>query len=214
MNSLISTALANPRLKTVKRVIPRAIKRFLLLHVFGVDQTPATSPSRRWLECELLPTLPKIGFRRALFVGTAPYTWHYERIARRAGGEWITCDISPGAAVWGARRHVVTDICEIDSHFAAGYFDAVIVNGVLAFGINTEAQLKAAVSAIWRTLRPDGLLILGWDSDAIVDPLNSQIIRDLFCAAANLPFASRRVFEAEAFVYDFQVRSGRDRPPC
>jgi SAM-dependent methyltransferase len=185
---LVSAALADSRLAWIKAVIPRRVKRFMLLHVFGADMRPG------------------IHFRRILFVGTAPYTWHYERIVRRAGGEWITCDVNPSAAVWGARRHAVARVQDIDTRFAPAYFDAVILSGVLAFGVAPGAEFDAAIAAIWRVLRPEGLLLLGWNSDAAADPLLAGGMRRLFRAAADLPLPSRRSFDEEAFVYDFQLR--------
>ena len=83
----------------VKKLLPRRFKRFLLIHFFKVSTTIAT-PARYWLETEVLPKLPGLGFRRILFVGTAPYTSTYEAIVTRRGGEWITCDFNPSAAVW------------------------------------------------------------------------------------------------------------------
>jgi len=204
---LVSAALADPRLAWIKAAIPRRIKRFMLLHVFGADMQPGIHPSRKWLENDVLGALPALGFKRIMFVGTAPYTWHYERIVRRAGGEWITCDVNPSAAVWGARRHAVARVQDIDTRFAPGYFDAVILSGVLAFGIAPGIDFDAAISAIWRVLRPEGLLLLGWNADAAADPLLSADMRRLFRAAVNLPLPSRRSFDEEAFVYDFQLRA-------
>jgi SAM-dependent methyltransferase len=206
-NPFVSTVLADSQLKRIKACIPRRIKRFMLLYVFGVDMRPGIHPSRKWLENDVLAVLPGLGFRRILFVGTAPYTWHYERIACRAGGEWITCDVNPSAAVWGARRHAVARVQEIDARFAPGYFDAVILSGVLAFGIDPGADFDAAISAISRVLRPEGLLLLGWNSDLAADPLLSGGMCRLFRAAVNLPLPSRRSFDEEAFVYDFQLRA-------
>jgi len=168
---------------------------------------PGIQPSRKWLENDVLANLPGLGFRRIMFVGTAPYTWHYERIVCRAGGEWITCDVNPSAAVWGARRHAVARVQDIDTRFAPGYFDAVILNGLLAFGIAPGAEFDAAISAIWRMLRPEGLLLLGWNSDAALDPLLSDAMRRSFRASVSLPLPSRRSFDEEAFVYDFQLRA-------
>jgi hypothetical protein len=56
-------------------------------------------------------------------------------------------------------------------------------------------------------LRPEGLLLLGWNSDAALDPLLSDAMRRLFRAAVSLPLPSRRSFDEEAFVYDFQLRA-------
>src|SRR5437867_648248 len=90
----------------LKRLVPRRIKRLLLVRIFGVGRGYQAPPSRLWLEKEILPNLPTFGFTKILFVGTAPYTWHYERIVRRSGGEWVTAEANPSANVWGARRHI------------------------------------------------------------------------------------------------------------
>jgi SAM-dependent methyltransferase len=213
-SSLVSAALADPRLAWIKAWMPRRLKRFMLLHVFGVDMRPGAHPSRKWLEQDVLPILPKLGFKRIMFVGTAPYTWHYEAIVHKAGGEWITCDVNPSAAVWGARKHVIGRVEEIDRWFPPESFDAVILNGVLGFGVTTESELKAAARVIYRILRPKGLLLLGWNSDVIGDPLLSEIMRRLFRTAADFALPTRRSFDREAFVYDFQVRAERQPYPC
>lgn len=199
--------VADRRPAGLKRLIPRSIKRFLVLRLFRADMRPGSHPSRKWLEHDVLPVLPKLGFKRIMFVGTAPYTWHYEAIVRQAEGEWTTCDINPSAAIWGARQHIVAGVGELDRWFAAGHFDAVIINGVLGFGINTDTELKAALRSVCRILRPQGLLLLGWNSDATGDPLLTECMRRLFRPLSAVPLPARRTFEPEAFVYDFQVRS-------
>lgn len=207
-NKVVANILADQRLARLKGLIPRSIKRFLVLHLFGADMGPGAHPSRKWLEQDVLPILPKLGFKRILFAGTAPYTWHYEAIVRRAEGEWITCDINQSAAIWGARRHVVAGVEELDRWFSAGYFDAVIINGILGFGINTDAELQAALCVVYRMLRPEGLLLLGWNSDATSDPLLAGCMRRLFGPLSAPPLPTRRAFELEAFVYDFQTCLG------
>jgi SAM-dependent methyltransferase len=204
---LVATA-ASPLAK-IKDWIPRSIKRFMLLRILSADLEPGARASRQWFEREVLPILPRLGFKRIMFVGTAPYTHHYERIARRAGGEWMTCDVNPSAAVWGARWHAVARIQEIDKRFPPETFDAVILCGVLGFGIDTEPDLDAATIAIWQVLRPAGLLLLGWNSDAAADPLRADVMRSFYRPATALPLPSRRSFDQEAFVYDFQIRVER-----
>jgi SAM-dependent methyltransferase len=205
-NRIVTAAIANRRLGQVKALIPRWFKRFLLLHIVGVDMQSSEHPSRKWLEHDVLPALPKLGFGRTLFIGTASYTYHYEQIVRRAGGDWITCDVAPGAAVWGAREHVVARVEEIDRWFPSHSFDAVLLNGVLGYGINTEGEQNAAMSAIACVLRPGGLLLVGWDSDFIADPLLSADAFRQFRPGSELPFPPRRKFDPEEFVYDFQIR--------
>jgi len=202
---------ANRHLGWLKPLLPRRAKRLLLLTLFGIGREGIRLPSRQMLEQEVLPRLGSLGFRRALFVGVGPYTSHYEAIARRGGAAWATCDINPSAAVWGAKEHVTAPIEEIDRRFSAGSFDAVIVNGVLGFGLDAPAQVEQAFTAIAHVLRRGGLLLLGWNSDATPDPLAAERIRADFRPAAELPFPARREFASENFVFDFQIYAPRAR---
>ena len=59
------------------------------------------------LEREILPWVAA-HFSRILFVGTASYTYHYEKLFRR--GQYTTIDLHPSTAVWGARDHIVGDL--------------------------------------------------------------------------------------------------------
>jgi hypothetical protein len=202
---------ANRHLGWLKPLLPRRAKRFLLLTLFGIGREGIRLPSRQMLEQDILPRLGALGFRRALFVGVAPYTSHYEAIARRGGATWATCDVNPSAAVWGAKEHVTAPIEEIDRRFPPAAFDAVIVNGVLGFGLDTPAQVERAFTAVTNVLREGGLLLLGWNSDAAPDPLGAERMRTDFRAAAELPFPPRREFASENFVFDFQIYAPRAR---
>ena len=194
-------------MRKIKQLLPRRLKRYVLVNFLGVN-TRLVTPAREWLECVVLPSLPGLGYRRILFVGTAPYTWSYEAIVRNHGGRWITCDVNPAAGVWGAKEHIVGDIAEVGRRFPTASFDAVILNGVFGFGTDDPAGRRAAIAGAERLLRPDGLLLLGWDADVIADPLwEMKGSFNGFHAAEQLHLPSRSTFADEQFVYDFLYRT-------
>jgi SAM-dependent methyltransferase len=194
----------NHRLPWLKVLLPRRFKGYVLVNFFGSGKEFDPPPSRKWLEQEVLPKMVSLGFRCILFVGAAPYTWHYERIVMRFGGAWVTCDANPSASVWGAHEHVVAPIQQIDGRFSRDTFDAVILNGVFGFGVDSEFEMNRSIVAVTKILRPGGLLLLGWNTGLTPDPLNLDQMRLEF-APASL-FTARRRFANETHVYDFQIR--------
>src|SRR4051812_49947788 len=114
----------------------RKVQRSLLF-AYGVNRPYAHFPdlaSRQCLGTEILPWMRE-RCRSVLFVGTASYTWQYERLF--AADRYTTLDIAPGAAVWGARRHIVAPLQELTRHRPAANFDGGVLNAVLAFGFDT-----------------------------------------------------------------------------
>ena len=52
-------------------------------------------------------------FRKTLYAGTAPYTYHYEKLFHEVPSSYATIDINPSVAVWGAKEHFVGPIQDI-----------------------------------------------------------------------------------------------------
>jgi SAM-dependent methyltransferase len=197
---------ANRRLPFIKHVLSDRIRRWTLLKLFGVQQGYMPTPSREWLEKDVLPLLPSLNYSRCLFVGAAPYTWHYEKIVTTAGGEWYTLDIRPSARVWGARNHVISPIQEAHLHFNEHVFDAVILNGVFGFGINSKDEKNCTIQAINKILRSDGLLLIGWNTELMESPLLLPSLQESFAVATTLPFPAHVEFTGETHVYEFQIK--------
>lgn len=158
-------------------------------------------PDRRLLIETYVPAVAQAG-GRILWVGCRAYTRDdYPALARHGAEVWTT-DIDPKAARWGQRgRHRTGDICTIDQVFADRTFDAVVCNGVLGFGADSPDMQDQALAAMARILRPGGLLLLGWNTDKIDDPLTVPSA----AAYAPTPFAgqpSRVRFNAVTHVYD------------
>jgi hypothetical protein len=201
LKAILTTA--NQQLPWLKEFVPNTVRRQLLLRILGVLNDFTPPPSRLWLERHVLPALPPAGFRRILFVGTAPYTWHYERIVAKAGGEWVTADIRQANRVWGsAKEHLTARIQDISHYFPRGRFDCVIVNGVFGFGVNTESDIAKSLDETRRVLRSGGVLLIGWNTDLIADPMK---LAGKYGRSDTRLFPERRVFEHETHVYDFLV---------
>jgi len=128
---------------------------------FGIDIRKKRQ-DRKVLEQVIFPELlrsPK--YQRILFVGCAWYTLHYPSLF--SDREFITMEISPEEARYGAKTHIV-DSCEnIGNHFSAGSLDVVILNGVYGFGLNQLSAIERTLSATHRALKEDGLFVLGWN---------------------------------------------------
>jgi SAM-dependent methyltransferase len=122
----------------------------------------AQSEDRRFLENTLLPTLDAdVTIERLLFVGCAAYTRHYPRIVGHT--EFWTLEPQPRRAHHGASLHIVDTLQRLPCHVPPAHFDAIVVNGVLGWGLNRRDDAEAALSACHAALRPGGLLILGWN---------------------------------------------------
>jgi SAM-dependent methyltransferase len=120
------------------------------------------SEDRTLLEGSILPDYVRDpGISRILFCGCASYTRHYEALF--AGREYWTIDAASRHRHHGAARHVVDSLQRLAIHFPREYFDLIVCNGVLGWGLNTVEDAEAAVSACYRTLRPEGQLLLGWN---------------------------------------------------
>jgi hypothetical protein len=99
---------------------------------------------------------------RILFVGCDWYTKHYERSYFRDREYW-TIDVSAKARKYGARRHLVAGMEELDQHFPERYFDVLYCNGVYGFGLDSAPHIERAVRTCWSRLRDGGYFIFGWN---------------------------------------------------
>ena len=194
--------------RSARQLLPKQVQRSLLA-AWGVNRPYAHLPdlaSRQCLETEILPWI-RDRCRSILFVGTASYTWHYETLFR--ADRYTTLDIAAGAAVWGARDHIVAPVQELSRHRQPGSFDGVVLNGVLGFGIDTEQQMRRTFEELHRTLAPGGLLIVGWNTDRHKDPEALGVYNDRFARIPEPQWAVRRCFPPETHVYDVYRRTGQ-----
>jgi SAM-dependent methyltransferase len=163
------------------------------------------SEDRRVLEQQILPAYAREpGITRVLFVGCASYTRHYE--TQFAGAEYWSIDPAPARRRHGARRHITDDLQHLARHVPAGYFDLIVCNGVLGWGLNAPKHADAAFAACHAALREGGHLLLGWNDLFPRNRASPDELRSLarFERIPFGPFAARfRIEEPHRHVYDF-----------
>lgn len=141
---------------------PLRIQLHRSLIPLGID-TRKLRNDRIILEQKIFPFLQQSNlYQRILFVGTAWYNLHYPSLFRHK--DFWTLEIDPALATYGASNHIVDSCTEINQYFLENSLDCVILNGVFGFGLNNPIDMERTCQAIWNTLRPDGLLILGYNT--------------------------------------------------
>lgn len=124
--------------------------------------TPLRTEDRRILEQVVLPYFAEdSAFHRILFVGCDYYTWHYERIF--CVKEYWTIEPKKLNAMFGANRHIVGYMRQIDQYFEKSGLDLIICNGVLGFGLNDPQEIEDSFRKCFLCLREGGVLVIGWD---------------------------------------------------
>ncbi len=202
----------------VKSMIPKSLHRFVLLKVVGVNKgyehMLRTNPERLFLEKEALPWVAR-SYRKVLFVGTASYTYHYERIFADDPSRYSTIDRMPLNRVWGADSHIVDSIENIDRHRPEGFFDAIVLSGVLAyripqhneFGLIEEHELRPLLAALHRVIRPGGLLLVGWNQKDMPQSLHQRgLLEPLFKPFDQTPWGARKDFQGDSHAFEFYQR--------
>ena len=117
-------------------------------------------PDRRVLVGEILPALARDpAIRSVLFVGVQWYTVGYPRIFTDAS--FATIDPDPAVTRFGGAPHIVGRVQDLATHFPASTFDAIVVTGVIGYGLNDPLAVELALTACATALRPGGWLILG-----------------------------------------------------
>lgn len=129
------------------------------------SSTRRITEDRRVLEQIILPAYARrVGIQRVLFVGCAAYTQPYGQLfIDRA---YWTIDPVARRRRYGSARHVVDRLENLASHFQLEYFDLIVCNGVLGWGLNAPEDAEAAFAACHRHLRVGGELVLGWNDVA------------------------------------------------
>lgn len=135
-----------------------------------------TPQDRRFMTRELLPYFQALGPKaRILFVGVYDYTRTYAESF--APGSFVTLDWDPGVARFGADEHHVADIAT----FQGGPYDAVILNGVVGFGLNHQHHIRRALRNLQGLLVPDGWLVVGTTVEKF--ETSSELLEEYFRSA-------------------------------
>jgi spermidine synthase len=117
---------------------------------------------RRILERDVFPyILEHPEFRDILWVGCSWYTAPYATIFRER--KFSTLDIDPLKARYGSARHAVDGMENVRRHYGVEELDLVLCNGVVGWGLDSHAQLEQAFGGCFASLRPGGVMMIGWN---------------------------------------------------
>lgn len=138
---------------------PLAWARAEVLH-FAWQKGWYQPPDRRVLRDAILGSLARAEeVRRVLFVGVQWYTKDYPGLL--PGKVFATIDPEAKLAPFGGSPHVVGFVQDLERHFPGEPFDAIVMSGVIGFGLNDRDGVERALEACAAKLRPGGWLVLG-----------------------------------------------------
>lgn len=117
---------------------------------------------RRLLDQKVFPyLLDRDEFEHILFVGCHWYTWHYNRTF--ADKDYWTLEIDPARKRYGSKKHIIDSAANVAQHFEPDSLDVVMFFGVIGWGLDDLDVAEQCFEGFFQTLRPGGLLIIGWD---------------------------------------------------
>jgi SAM-dependent methyltransferase len=161
------------------RLLTSLSKRwFALMERWSLEPRRITSPDRAILEKIILPYFGRhAAFRRVLFVGCSAYTQWYDAFFPYQ--EYWTIDPQAIKRKYGASRHIVGSVTDLEQHFPAAYFQTIIMNGVIGFGLDAVADIERALDACFEVLDHGGVLVLGWNDHGWRLPVALDALRSL-----------------------------------
>ncbi|MBR2818258.1 MAG: hypothetical protein IKE60_26585 [Reyranella sp.] len=208
----------NDRFPGIKGLVPKKLHRFVLLRVVGMndqyEQMLRQNPERLFLQNEALPWV-SASYRQVLFVGTASYTYQYEKLFADDPDRYTTIDRNPTTKVWGSKHHIVAPIEQIDRHRAPGFFDCIVLSGVLAYripahgdyGLAAPDELRAMLKVLHGVMRPGGLLLVGWNLRDMAQSLAQLgLLEPYFVPTDKTPWGTRKEFPGDPHVFEFYER--------
>ena len=145
------------------------------IETFAPEPEQVLSHDRMILENTILPYFARItAIQKVLFVGCAAYTQRYQELFRAQ--EYWTIDPKRGKRKYGSEQHIVDSITNIEQHVVKNYFDVVMMNGVIGFGLNRIPEIEHAIDACYEVLASAGILLVGWNDVARHTPIDIRSI--------------------------------------
>lgn len=197
-----------------ERALPRNVRtRRLQLRA---DRNTARSPDRKLLVDNIFPALARTSAfapgANVLWVGCRTYTTGYYAKIEALGARCWTMDIDADASRWGnSGRHLVGNLLNLPSHYPAGFFAAILCNGILGWGVDTAVDQRKAIEAMAATTKTGGWMVLGWNTNRMDDPVAQRLPLPWYTQEPLPGFGERCVVEGCTHVYDI-FRRAPDTP--
>jgi hypothetical protein len=154
------------------------------IDIFALEPQQIASHDRSILEEVILPYFAKsTSIQRILFVGCSAYTQWYENIFH--GKEYWTIDSKRIKRKYGSEHHIVDSVTNVGSYVAKQYFDVIIMNGVIGYGLNRVSDIERAVDACHAALASQGILLVGWNDTRQRTPIDIRALRAISALRAH-----------------------------
>jgi SAM-dependent methyltransferase len=194
--------------RIVVRVLPWAKGLIPRLRIV----VPIVNADRDFLENRIFAFLvDDATVKTVLFAGVELYTWHYAKYLK--GKQFCTIDIDSNKAPFGSKDgHTVGSVTQLSTFYDRDYFDVVILNGLIGYGLNSKQDVDRALAESFAILRPGGLMIIGWNNtpehlDFVLEGLEAYQLYDKYIPE-RLSLTSNRI-EANAsnkHTFDFLTK--------
>lgn len=185
-----------------------SLKRWVLLR-FILDTSYFKNLSdRKWLADKFMPKLSALRNQRILFVGCEYYTWENLKVFHESI-DLVTVDYNEKSFLWGGKHHFIADIREIDCVLGTASFDMIVLNGVFGHGVNTTEDQSRTFKALRHIMKPEALLMVGWNHDLSQDPIELLVCQELFYRTNYEDLPKRTCFSDSTHVFDFLKAKSR-----
>jgi hypothetical protein len=149
-----------------------------LIDTFSLEPQELTSHDRTILTDVILPYFSRHHvYQRILFVGCSAYTQGYKVLFH--GKEYWTIDPKLVKRKYGSEHHIVDSVTNVGRYVVKNYFDIIIMNGVIGFGLNGVCDIERAIDACYDALASGGILLVGWNDTAQRTPIDIRQMRTL-----------------------------------
>jgi hypothetical protein len=149
-----------------------------IIDTFSLEPRRIPSHDRSILEDVILPYFARDPrCHKILFVGCAAYTQWYEELFQHQ--EYWTIDPKRVKRQYGSKRHLIDSIAQIGRYVPRDYFDLIVMNGVIGFGLNCLDEIEQAVDACYAVLACQGILLIGWNDVVQSAPIDIRAVRAL-----------------------------------
>jgi SAM-dependent methyltransferase len=159
----LQDAIYNPKL-----FLNYFINRFpdRLVVAFGIAR-PKFSSDRVILEQSIFPLINKFYGHQynILFIGCSDYTWHYVSLLK---GNFYTIDFDPRKAIFGSKgKHIVGSALDLDLYYNNKFFNVIIANGLIGYGVNSEAEFNSLCRSVFNSLQHGGIFVIGYNDNRV-----------------------------------------------
>jgi len=134
---------------------------------------------RNVLENIIFPyVLANFNPKTILDIGREDYQGFYNEFFE--GRELWTLDYNPEHKEYGMPGHHIADNAEnVKKHFKNSYFDFILLNGVIGWGLNDINKIEKTIADIIDLMKPNGILIIGWNNFEDIPVIDPKTIKAL-----------------------------------